>query len=39
LGDHGYYEFVEDALVRLADQAGVEPCMLDAAVFASFDAP
>jgi thermostable 8-oxoguanine DNA glycosylase len=37
LGDRSYYEFVEDGLIELAERSGVEPCILDAAVFASFD--
>jgi hypothetical protein len=38
LGDHDFYEFVEDGLQLLCREAGVMPCVFDAAVFASFDA-
>lgn len=37
LGDRAYYEFVEDGLIALAQRNGVDPCVLDAAVFSSFD--
>jgi hypothetical protein len=37
LGDRDYYEFVEDGLIALAERSGVDPCVLDAAVFSSFD--
>lgn len=37
LADNNYYRFVSDILLDLCNQAGVLPCMLDAAVFDSFD--
>ncbi len=37
LGQREYYEFVEDGLIALAERSGVDPCVLDAAIFASFD--
>lgn len=37
LSDDGYYEFVEDGVVELCSRAGIFPCVLDAAMFASFD--
>jgi thermostable 8-oxoguanine DNA glycosylase len=37
LGYRDYYEFVEDAVHALCSAAGVSPCVLDAAIFASFD--
>ena len=37
LFSHDYYEFVEDGLQVLCDAAGVFPCVLDAAIFQSFD--
>jgi thermostable 8-oxoguanine DNA glycosylase len=39
LGDREYYEFILDAVQKLCEHAGTVPCVLDAAVFASFDAP
>jgi thermostable 8-oxoguanine DNA glycosylase len=32
-----YFEFVEDGLNELCSRAGIHPCILDAAVFGSFD--
>lgn len=37
LADRDYYCFVLDGLQRLCDAAGESPCVLDGAVFASFD--
>ncbi len=37
LGDIQYYEFVLDAVQELCRKAEVFPCLLDAAIFASFD--
>ena len=37
LGDKDYYEFVSTILFDLCQQADVLPCLLDAAVFDSFD--
>lgn len=37
LGYRDYYEFVEDAVHALCSAAGVVPCVLDAAIFSSFD--
>lgn len=37
LNDRAYYEFVEDGLQTLCQACGIVPCVLDAAVFASFD--
>jgi thermostable 8-oxoguanine DNA glycosylase len=37
LGYRDYYEFVEDAVHALCNAVGVAPCVLDAAIFASFD--
>jgi thermostable 8-oxoguanine DNA glycosylase len=37
LGYRDYFEFIEDALNELCHRAGVYPCILDAAVFGSFD--
>jgi len=37
LGDSDYYEFVLDAVQALCRKAKVYPCLLDAAIFASFD--
>ncbi|MGZ6564443.1 MAG: hypothetical protein ACXVH1_33680 [Solirubrobacteraceae bacterium] len=38
LGDAGYYEFVESCVQAICNQIGVLPCLLDAAIFSSFDA-
>ena len=32
-----YFEFIEDGLNELCSRAGIHPCILDAAVFGSFD--
>ena len=37
LADRHYYNFVSTGIQRMCDQAGVFPCVLDAAIFASFD--
>jgi hypothetical protein len=37
LADRGYYEFVSDGLRKLTAACDVVPCVLDAAVFSSFD--
>lgn len=37
LGDANYYNFVSDGVQRLAKACGVMPCVLDAAIFSSFD--
>lgn len=37
LSDNGYYEFVVDAICELCAMAEVFPCVLDAAIFSSFD--
>jgi hypothetical protein len=37
LGDRNYYEFVSDGFQQLAEACGIFPCVLDAAIFASFD--
>jgi hypothetical protein len=38
LSDPAYYSFVSDGVQALCKRAGVLPCILDAAVFSSFDA-
>jgi hypothetical protein len=37
LGDRNYYEFVSDGIQQLCAASDIYPCMLDAAIFASFD--
>ena len=37
LADSNYYEFVLDAIQQLCREADVVPCVLDAAIFSSFD--
>lgn len=37
LGDRGYYHFVLDGIQELCKQADIYPCILDAAIFSSFD--
>ena len=37
LADEGTYEFLSDGIRELCGRAGVLPCVLDAAVFASYD--
>ena len=38
LSDPDYYEFVSDGVRKIAEAAGVLPCVLDAAVFSATDA-
>lgn len=37
LGDPEYYKFVSRGIRELCDACGIYPCMLDAAIFSSFD--
>lgn len=37
LGDKGYYHFVSDGIQALCEKAEIYPCILDAAIFSSFD--
>lgn len=37
LADQNYFEFVSDGFQRLAEACGIAPCVLDAAIFSSFD--
>ncbi len=37
LSDHPYYNFVLDGFRTLARKAGIYPCLMDAAIFSSFD--
>jgi thermostable 8-oxoguanine DNA glycosylase len=37
LQDREYYEFVSDGIQNLCEKAGILPCILDAAIFSSFD--
>jgi hypothetical protein len=37
LADQNYFEFVSDGFQRLAAASGIVPCVLDAAIFSSFD--
>ena len=37
LSDENYYSFVLDGIQQLCKAANVEPCVLDAAIFSSFD--
>lgn len=37
LGDKGYYHFVLDGIQILCEKAEIYPCILDAAIFSSFD--
>ena len=37
LADQDYFEFVSDGFQRLAGACGIVPCVLDAAIFSSFD--
>jgi len=39
LSDPSYYEMVSDGFQALCERAGVLPCLMDAAIFASFDGP
>lgn len=37
LGDKGYYHFVLDGIQELCSKAEIYPCILDAAIFSSYD--
>jgi thermostable 8-oxoguanine DNA glycosylase len=37
LSDTGYYHFVSDGIQELCEKANIYPCLLDAAIFSSFD--
>lgn len=37
LQDRAYYHFVSDGIQCLCDEAGIYPCVLDAAIFSSYD--
>jgi len=37
LSDRHYYEFISDGFQELCKEAGVYPCVLDAAIFTSYD--
>lgn len=37
LGDKGYYHFVSDGIQELCIKGQIYPCLLDAAIFSSFD--
>lgn len=37
LSDRNYYNFVSEGIQKLCDKSGVYPCILDAAIFTSFD--
>ena len=37
LTDKNYYNFILDGLQQLCDRSGIYPCVLDAAIFSSFD--
>jgi hypothetical protein len=37
LADRNYFEFVSDGFQRLAEACDISPCVLDAAIFSSFD--
>ncbi len=37
LTDKNYYNFILDGLQQLCERSGVYPCVLDAAIFSSFD--
>ena len=37
LGDKGYYHFVSDGIQELCIKSQIYPCLLDAAIFSSFD--
>jgi len=37
LGDRNYYNFVSDGFQRLCEACEIMPCVLDAAIFSSFD--
>jgi hypothetical protein len=37
LGDANYYNFISEGFQRLAEACGIMPCVLDAAIFSSYD--
>lgn len=37
LGDKGYYHFISDGIQELCRKAEIYPCILDAAIFSSYD--
>jgi len=37
LADKNYYQFVSDGIQQLCSASGIYPCILDAAIFASYD--
>jgi thermostable 8-oxoguanine DNA glycosylase len=37
LSDKNYYNFVSDGIQKICEASGVFPCVLDAAIFSSFD--
>lgn len=37
LSDKGYYHFVSDGIQKLCEKSDTYPCLLDAAIFSSFD--
>ncbi len=37
LSDKNYYNFISDGFQKLAKESGILPCVLDAAIFVSFD--
>jgi thermostable 8-oxoguanine DNA glycosylase len=37
LSDRNYYNFVSEGLQSLCEACGIMPCVLDAAIFSSFD--
>ena len=37
LGDTGYYHFVSDGIQEICEKAEIYPCLLDAAIFSSYD--
>jgi len=37
LADRNYYHFVSDGIQKLCETCKIDPCVLDAAIFASFD--
>jgi hypothetical protein len=37
LSDRNYYNMVSDGVQRLCEEAGIYPCLIDAAIFSSFD--
>ncbi len=37
LSDRNYYNMILDGFQRVCEETGIYPCVLDAAIFASFD--